>query len=349
MSSVRRTRLERARSTSDPSRGQPPTGARPAEALRIRVFGVLEVRRGELLLPAFPTEKSRSLFAYLVVNRGRLLSRDRLMGTFWGDRPDAVARKHLRTEIWRVRTVIEPKGLVDPGTYVHSRDHSFSFDPQAPYWLDLEEFERRLAGIEALSSDALAAEEERLLREAVSICRGDLLEGVYDEWCVFEQERTKQSLCRALRHLVQHFEREKRWPEAVEYAGRLLEYAPLRESVHRDVMRYHYHAGDRAAALQQFQTCVRLLGEELDIGPMRETLELRDAIRAEALTCDLPTRFGPGAPDGREPTAPEGGSEGDASLSALRRLNDVADDLDRARARLQRGIADVERIDRRRS
>jgi LuxR family maltose regulon positive regulatory protein len=43
---------------------------------------------------------------------------------------------------------------------------------------------------------------------------------------------------------------------------------------HRELMRCYYRQNDRAAAIRQYQACVRVLRDELGIGPMAETENL---------------------------------------------------------------------------
>jgi len=71
--------------------------------LKIRTLGSFESRWGtdRLLLP--PTVKSQSLLAYLVVHRRHAHRRDRLIGLFWGDRPERKARQSLSTALWHIR------------------------------------------------------------------------------------------------------------------------------------------------------------------------------------------------------------------------------------------------------
>ena len=98
----------------------------PQDILTISCFGTLELRRAGRLLPPFPTRRSKLLFAYLILHRGRPQSRDVLLGTLWGDEPETAARKHLRTELWRLRSVLEPRGdprktflTIDSGEVTH--------------------------------------------------------------------------------------------------------------------------------------------------------------------------------------------------------------------------------------
>jgi DNA-binding SARP family transcriptional activator len=258
------------------------------QPLRIHLFGGLNVYRGEQPLPGFPTQKSRGLFAFLALNHGRSHSRSTLVGRFWGDSPESVARKNLRTDIWRVRTVLEPRG-VEPGSCLAVHQDEVALASGVDHWLDIHEFEDLLdeAGPEE-PGEAQAG----LLRRAVELYRGDLLEGVYDDWIIFERERLRLRCLDALERLIRHHEGRGEWTQAAAYAQRLLACDPLREHVHRAVIRCHLALGDRAAALRQFDTCARMLRQELDAEPSAETL----ALAAEARGAERPAAVRASAP-----------------------------------------------------
>ena len=90
--------------------------------LRIRLFGGFEVHRGGSLLPQFGTQKSKSLFAYLALSRGRCVHRDILCGRLWGDCSPVAAKKALRNALLRIRSVIEPDKR-DRGTFLEVEGH----------------------------------------------------------------------------------------------------------------------------------------------------------------------------------------------------------------------------------
>ncbi len=248
-------------------------------ALRIHLLGGVQLLRDGRRLSAFPTQKSRSLFAFLVMHRERLHPRDVLVGNFWGDRPNTVARKCLRTDIWRVRGVVEDARAPDASCLRIVGDE-LGFDPRCDHWLDVAEFERCIRAVGNRPGEELAAEQADLLSCAVEIYRGDLLDGLYDPWCIYERERLRTMFLGALERLMRYRQARGEWDEAITLGQRLLGTDPLREHVHRDLMRCFLQQGNRAAALRQFSHCERLMRSELDVEPMEETRDLRDRIRS---------------------------------------------------------------------
>ncbi len=290
------------------------------QGLRIHLLGPLHVSRGSEPLPGFPTQKSRGLFAYLALNRGRGHSRSTLMGRFWGDSPEGVARKNLRTDLWRIRSVLEPSG-VEPGSCltVHHDEVALAEKPEP--WLDTHAFE---AVLDLAARVPDPEEQARLLRAALELYRGDLLEGLYHDWCVFERERLRLRFLEALDRMIRHHEARGEWTEAAGYGQRLLAHDPLREQVHRAVIRCHLALGDRAAALRQYEGCVRFLRDELQAEPAADTRALADEARGG--------RAAPGA--GAPPAA--------ALEEVLVRLRSAARWLDETGEQVRIVIRDVE-------
>jgi DNA-binding SARP family transcriptional activator len=245
------------------------------QALRIHLFGGVEVFRGETLLPAFPTQRSLSLFAFLVLSRGRLVHRDTVCGQFWGEQSDVEARKALRNCLWRIRSVIEP-GERERGAYLQVEGSQIRFAPGDDTWVDAWEFEDSLKPPSREVPERAAVER---LERAAALYRGDFLEGLHDHWCFLHRERLRLAYLTALERLVAHHRSGARWLEVIAYGRQILREDPLREHIHRTVMESHLRMGDRPSALRQYACCARTLRAELDIEPMEETRRLHDRIR----------------------------------------------------------------------
>lgn len=295
------------------------------DQLRILLFGGVEVRSGTSPLPAFPTKRAELLFAYLVLNRGRLVHRDVLCGQLWGEQPDTLARKILRTELWRIRSVIEPRKQ-DRGTFLRVEGDQLGFVGPGDAWVDAWEFE------ECAAVSPTPFDTERLER-AACLYRGDLLEGHYQAWCLLHRDRLRTAYLTALERLLSDHQRQGRWLDAIARGKELLGLDPLREHVHRAVMRCHLAMGDRPSALRQHEVCTRTLRDELDIDPMDETTRLREQIlRGEAA---------PPFAAARETSVsglPDEGARGLAAEveSALRAVYALAERLERTRSALMR-------------
>lgn len=246
--------------------------------LRIKLLGQVSIVHAGVPLGAFPTVKERSLLGYLVINRHRAHARAVLAGRLWGDSPEPQARQSLRTSLWRLRSLVEPHAQGDARHLAIERD-TVSFNIGSAYWLDVEELERAADALATdrlghAHSDDLGPRLERQLADAAALYDGDLLEGCYEDWCIVERERLQCLFVEILSALVAHHRAQGSYAPAIRYARRLLSFDPLLEETHREVMRLYWLAGNRAAALRQYERCKELLGRELDVEPMEETRDL---------------------------------------------------------------------------
>ncbi len=313
----------------------------PSHRLEIHLLGSFRLVYDDRVLPAFPTRSAKLLFSYLVLHRGRSHSRETLAALCWGDRDEREARRRLRTELFRVRRTLA-KGTKFDG-YLEVEQNWVGFDDRNPFWLDVDAFERRVRAADKLARDDPQA--EPLLEEAASLYEGELLEGEYEAWCLIEQDRLRALRLEVLERLLGLHIRRGRWRRALRCGRELLRHDPLVEHVHRRIMALYYLSGDRPRALRQFKTCKTVLSRELDVDPMRRTIELHDALRTEdvaKLEALIPftarkRRRPADAADADAPAA-AGDADSPAAGEAISHLEEAADGLVRAQRELLRGI-----------
>jgi DNA-binding SARP family transcriptional activator len=246
------------------------------------LFGSLELERDGLALPRFASRKSGELLAYLALNRKAPHTREHLAGVFWGDSAEERARHTLNTTLWRINRVLEPpEAGANSRGYLRVSPQHIGFNAASGAWLDVAEFESRCELAEQTD-----APEQRfaLYSQAVNLYRGDLLADCYEDWCIVERERLQGLYVRALARLMAHNSSATEYDRAIDCARRILSCDPLREEVHRDLMRLHLHAGQPAAALRQYRQCEDLLRDELGVEPAPETRSLLTPILGASST-----------------------------------------------------------------
>jgi DNA-binding SARP family transcriptional activator len=185
-----------------------------AEALRARLLGPMDLRLGEQQLPSLESARAESLLAYLLLHRDAPQPRQRLAFLLWPGSTERQAQTNLRKVLHTLRrTLPGADGLIEIGP------RTLRWRADAPLWLDVDHFQRALAG--------------GRLEEAVETYAGELLEGRYDEWLVDERERLAGLYLEALERLARQHEGSQRWPEAIRCAEGLVAQDPLREESHR--------------------------------------------------------------------------------------------------------------------
>jgi carbamoylphosphate synthase small subunit len=129
------------------------------------------------------------------------------------------------------------------------------------------------------------------LTNTQTLYRDDFLTGFtlpdcpdFDEWQFFQNEGLRQQLAQSLEQLITLHIEQHTFETAIPYARRWLVLDPLHEHAHQQLMRLYAWSGQWAAALRQFETCVRLLDTELGVPPSPETRQLNEAIKTKQLS-----------------------------------------------------------------
>lgn len=245
---------------------------------RTFLFGRFHAEAGGQPLPGLDGAKVQELYCFLLLHRDRPHSRASLASLLWGDLPETQARQYLRKALWQLGAALDGLSAdsltVEPGWV--------QFTPAGGYWLDVAQFEMAYAHAEDIPGQKLKPTQAAELRAAVALYRGDLLEGWYQEWCLFERERLERMYLIMLEKLMLFCESQAQYELGVSYGVAALRRDRARERTHRRLIRLHYLSGNRSEALRQYRRCVQALCEELGVGPARSTVRLYEQVLAEA-------------------------------------------------------------------
>lgn len=244
--------------------------------LNVRLLGGFTLERDNAVVALPPTPKSRLLLAYLILNRDRLIHRETICATLWPEESEAVARKALRTALWRIRSAIE--GEDSEGGYLYADAYQLGFRGTQPVWTDLWEFEGAISATDIKADDMLDLDDGTAMVAAAQLYRGDCGAGLYDDWLAVEQERLQNAYLTLIERISGFHARRQNWLQAISWAERALVLDPLREHLHRAVIACHLSMGDRPSALRQYARCEAALRDELGITPMAQTVALREAL-----------------------------------------------------------------------
>src|SRR5262249_44362800 len=156
------------------------------------------------------TPRLQSLLAYLLVHRQTLQSRQHLAFLLWPDSSETQARTNLRNLVHRLQ-----RTLPQVGQLLEMRSSAIGWRPGAHGVLDVAEFEAAVKAADAArrSADATAAQAQ--LEAAVSIYRGELLPGFFDDWIVAERDRLDSLARHVLHSLVDLLEAQRDYARAI--------------------------------------------------------------------------------------------------------------------------------------
>ena len=239
-------------------------------ALRLELLGDLQIRSENGSLAVVSAKKAQALLAYLSVKPSQRVSREKIAALLWSSTGPDQARQSLRQTLSMLRKKLtsivgDARALVDENDLLGVEETIVS--------CDVSDFESLAAG-----------GNEAALARAAELYRGDFLDGFYlneerfDQWVIAERDRLHRMALRVYAQLVEMQARRGAVDDAVGAAQRSLRIDPLQEPVHRTLMRLYLQSGDVVNALQQYETCARLLKRELRIEPDAETKALQREI-----------------------------------------------------------------------
>jgi DNA-binding SARP family transcriptional activator len=254
--------------------------------VRINFFGQLRVEYDEKSWRGPEGCKVRELFCYLMIHRATSHNRERLASLLWEECSAAQSKKYFRQALWQLQSACDQHLGTANGRLLLVNPEWIQVNPEIELWVDTAVFEQNFCCLQAHKS--LDEKSARALDEAVRLYKDDLLVGWYQDWCLYERERLQNMYLIMLDELAEYCEANRDYAAGVDYCARILHYDPARERAHQQMMRMYYLAGDRTAALRQFDRCVESLKKELDVGPTHSTLALREQICADRLAQPSP-------------------------------------------------------------
>lgn len=242
---------------------------REAKVLQLSLLGAPKLLCNGKLIDGFITRKAEALFYYLAVTE-RPHTRAAVAALLWPEMSEQNARKNLRDVITSLRKLV--------GDHLLISNQTLALDLTQPYWVDVTMLSKVLTD----PKDALLDD----LREALGLYHGEFLEGFsvlhatpFDEWARQKREEYHTLMLNGLHLLADRYLAIGEFDAGLTATRRLLLLDPWNEEAHRKQMILLALAGQRSAALAQYQSCVQILADELRVEPLPETTALYRQIR----------------------------------------------------------------------
>ena len=238
--------------------------------LRLELLGDLQIRSDNGALATISAKKAQALLAYLAVKPAQRVSREKVAALLWSSTGPDQARQSLRQTLSMLRKELaailgHARALLDEN--------------------DLLGVDETIVACDVAEFESLAASGgEAALSSASALYRGDFLDGFYlneerfDQWVLAERDRLHRMALRVHAQLIELLARHNAIDDAIAVAQKSLRIDALQEPIHRTLMRLYLQSGDVVNALQQYETCARLLKRELRIEPDAETKALQREI-----------------------------------------------------------------------
>lgn len=257
--------------------------------LELALFGGLQLQRSGVPVTGFESVRTRALLVYLVLRSERPHARDALAALLWAERPDNIARNNLRQALNNLQRILQNQ-TADPPFLLATRD-AIQFNRASDVRVDVWEFEQSVQRISRIANQN-ADESDKTIRDlqlTSSLYRGDLLPHFFvdnspefEEWLLLTREKYHQLALEALSQLLSAHQARGAAGSApvMETAQRILELEVWHEAAHHALMQEYSRAGNRSAALAQYETLRRVLMQDLGVEPSAETNALHAKLYA---------------------------------------------------------------------
>jgi DNA-binding SARP family transcriptional activator/ActR/RegA family two-component response regulator len=257
-----------------------------APSLRIQTFGGFNVWRDGQLIDPWERVQAATVVKLLLIRRaggGRAVPVDELIEWLWPDSDPESGRKKLLPLLSNARHTLEPD--------IEPRDSNFVLRSYAGYYFDLSgdvtwdvlDFRGYAAQGGSLSRTGDLPAARSAYEAARTLYLGDFLaEDRYAPWALPQRRALQNEYRDMLASLAEVYAALGRYTDAIGAGQAALEGDPLLESVYRQLMRYHYCAGDKGQALKVYRDCAKLFQELFGEGPTPQTRHLFEAISNNA-------------------------------------------------------------------
>lgn len=228
-------------------------------------FGNMEVKSIEGKTVQFTSSKSSELMAYLVMHRGRPVSKWRIMeDVFTGMLPQN-AETYLNTTIYKLRKALEPHGMK---SVIVSAEESYKIDLSEIY-IDIIDFENRILKINEFNGNN---QEEAINVE--NLYQGEMFGEKDYSWSLPEKERITEIYFSFAKKLVKYLIESMQLTIALYITKKLINFNEIDEEINCLLMRIYSLQRNRALLERQFNRYTGILKKELGLSPGNSVIKL---------------------------------------------------------------------------
>lgn len=247
---VRRLELAAAQETLD----------KPTDKLMLRCLQSIRFERGGQPLQSirWRTLKAQELFAFLVHNRNRFISKDYLIEWLWPEFNYKKASTLLYTTVYQIRQCLKQAGIE---LQINSASEGYILETGS-LLIDITEWENGIQSLPPISEENYT--EHQQLSDFYS---GDYLGDYGYLWAEGERQRLRTIWLHHATAMAEFFIGSGRIPEAVTTYQRIVLLQPYFEQAHLGLMKIYDIMGERTAVEEQYNTLCDMLTRELNIEP----------------------------------------------------------------------------------
>ncbi len=247
--------------------------------LRIYTLGSFDIKyRDESILDSkgYPYRTLR-LFKYFLTHEGQKLLPETIIDDLFGSYDYKDPNAALRTQISRVRNMIELKPIeLEDLFQIEFKNGYYIFKLDKNCILDIKEFDEKK---EILKCEDISKEDEDRIIKILSLYRGDYLQELKDEdWIVPIRSRISRVYLKSLQCFLRKLKESKRYDDIVLICEDALQFNFYEEAIHIYYLEALVALGQKDFALSHYQYYTSKFYHDLGVSPSEEGKKIYKSI-----------------------------------------------------------------------
>ncbi len=235
--------------------------------LQIRCLGRFQVGWEKEEPIKWRTEKTKELFAFLLHNKGREMSKDEIIDNLWTEDEPEKALRQLYNGIYYIRKALQEYGINKSMIFIRSN-----------YSLKLELVHTDTAIFYEEMKNGTYITKKRL-EELEALYAGDYYEGEDWPWADLERENLAELYQRCLLKLSEKYIDSKQFDRAETTLKKAYHKNPYEEVITEFLLKLYLKTGEKSKASRHYLNLSKLLWEDLGIKPQEKLQKLYQSIK----------------------------------------------------------------------
>ena len=254
-------------------------GSTESASLVIYCLGPFRVYQNNELITEWNGFMGQKILKYMVAQRVKPVPKEVLMDVMWADVGQEAARRNLHQAIYSLRQTLRRR---EPNLqHILFENDRYLLNPAIDFWIDFLQFEKYAQDGQRLEAAGVTEKAFDLYGIAEGLYQGTFLEeDLYEEWANSQRDHLLNLYLEITDRLSEHFRILRNNVAAISLCQKVLRHEPCFEPAHRRLMQCYVAQGQRYLAMRQYQTCVQVMMDELNLNPSEETETLFQRITA---------------------------------------------------------------------
>jgi len=221
--------------------------------IQVRCFGKFTVTNKEGVQVKWRTKKAEEFFAYLIDNRGKAISRDRIMDVLWYSFEMEKAMTHLNTTTYNMKKAFQNIGVNDIVKYSAG---GYQLD-ESRIDCDLWKLQDLVDKMDKSNINSISDYEK-----IIDICTGGYLKENYYEWAEEKSNFFQELYLDMLIQLSKKYEEDKQGNKALESLRKGIIMEPLNQRINKELVELYLRMKDEVSATKHYDTYRKKLKKE---------------------------------------------------------------------------------------